>query len=458
MKKYLVLQEIYRNFLIFISLMLAIFIYRPSFACNLVEHEQTQAQIKNHVFPEDNQISRYNFSINDLPRDLVFETLDYLIQDLPDFKSLYALSLVNKKFNTLTQDSQLIKLTSRVFPHVPQQYIDNFKSCLSTQSLGHENISSMKLAGTLLKFFMNKQYEEFLFFEDKILREEHSLYFNEFNETELKTIEQEIKQSNTKYHNIRNYMRKEKILNDFNTRVIESCIQFRKHRMINHIQNLEFCFYLSNELTRITSEGINLIKVFAEEHNLPLDIDLANNNFSWIPDSFFSLENVTRLILSDNCLSYIPDAITKFASSLTSLKLENYQPFGKNSFSVIPDFIYKLHNLKELNMSSTGIREFTHKDLMSIRQNLNQINYIDLSYNKIISIPQLDDADYKLTINYRGNPTDKLNFIRGQSMGKFRYTLGVISQFTDIDPILVLSTLLTGTIAGGYKIISYYYF
>jgi len=105
-------------------------------------------------------------------------------------------------------------------------------------------------------------------------------------------------------------------------------------------------------------------------------LDLGDNQITVIPEAIGQLSNLTQLNLIFNQITVIPEAIGQL-SNLTLLNL------GGNQITVIPEAIGQLSNLTELDLSSNQITVIPE----AIGQ-LSNLTDLYLSYNQITVIPE----------------------------------------------------------------------
>jgi len=126
-------------------------------------------------------------------------------------------------------------------------------------------------------------------------------------------------------------------------------------------------------------------------------LNLANCNFTLLPESIENFKNLKKLYLTGNKLTSLPESICNL-SELEELHIncndihslpQNINKLtklcklsmGQNNLTDIPESIYELYNLKSLGLNDNKIEHISPKI-----KNM-KLNKLNLKNNKLVSIP-----------------------------------------------------------------------
>lgn len=190
------------------------------------------------------------------------------------------------------------------------------------------------------------------------------------------------------------------------------------------IGGIEKILCMKNQLSEIPNVGSpNLASEFFLSQNcirtikmtsfskLVTKIDLTNNKLKEIPRELFALQNLAYLFLSGNRISKIPSSIGKSQIIFLAISGNQLKRLPKRlpptleyllasdcNISEIPEIIYKLEDLQELDLSHNHISivpslptvkklMLNDNELTEFPVDIPECEYLDVSCNKIQQIP-----------------------------------------------------------------------
>ncbi|KAI2797880.1 Leucine-rich repeat-containing protein 57 [Blomia tropicalis] len=166
-----------------------------------------------------------------------------------------------------------------------------------------------------------------------------------------------------------------------------------KQSVKSHMENAQRTgvFQLSNaKLAEIPPELFRLKSLRS--------IDLSSNKLKEIPPTFGMFTNLRTLMLNANQLTKLPEEIGQLS------KLETISLSG-NLLESIPSSFINLRSLRRVELSNNCIKKFPTNELANLRQ----LDFLDLSNNKIGIIPSGVDSIYASEINLNGNQLTKID-------------------------------------------------
>lgn len=203
----------------------------------------------------------------------------------------------------------------------------------------------------------------------------------------------------------------------------------KQEEMIIKSLDLSFSQYTSSQLhknflqTKIIKENIMVMNLSANDlEEMPKSIDqfvnlssldLSQNLLTKLDDSITRLPKLNTLILTNNRLNEnsLPKIFSKvFAGTLKVLSL------GGNNFTLIPDQIYELSNLRSLYLGGNQLQSVSRKiQNLERLQNLylggNQLDDIPFEVGLLQNLQSLSLCENKLKVNFlKVNFTVQLNF------------------------------------------------
>lgn len=205
-------------------------------------------------------------------------------------------------------------------------------------------------------------------------------------------------------------------------RLHNNCIENASYPSLIGVEKV---LLMRNKLTEIPNIGSpNLVSEFFLSQNsirtmklqsfskIVTKIDLTNNKLTEIPRELFALPSLTQLYLSGNKLLKIPSAIANSQIITLSISGNPLKHFPKAfpptleyllasncNISEIPEILYKLEDLQELDLSHNHISTvpqlptikkliLTDNEITEFPNQIPLIEYLDVSCNKIASIPK----------------------------------------------------------------------
>ncbi|MCP9754084.1 GTP-binding protein [Lacihabitans sp. CCS-44] len=153
-----------------------------------------------------------------------------------------------------------------------------------------------------------------------------------------------------------------------------------------------------------------------------LILQLQNGRIKNLPTELFSCENLKQLDLFKNNIDKLPDWFYKLSS------LEIFS-LNSNKFTEIPSLIFLVKNLRSFSIRDNKIKEIQKNHL----QELFKIEKIDLAFNQIVSIPEVENEIFVTDLNLSGNQLTKFpNFLsNAKNLKNLNLSNNQISFFDD---------------------------
>ncbi|MCB0725792.1 MAG: leucine-rich repeat domain-containing protein [Ignavibacteriae bacterium] len=176
---------------------------------------------------------------------------------------------------------------------------------------------------------------------------------------------------------------------------------------IGTLNNLQYCNLSKNQLTSLPPEIKHL-------RNLQWLI-LEDNNIASLPGEITELTNLEVLNLDGNSALDV-DGAFQVAGAIPSLKELS---MNKVLINTLPKSFFSLNNVEKLYLSNTGLNYFPEE-----MGQLYKLKVLDLTFNNIVTVPSdIEDMKRLLEIYLGGNQITKFPI----EIQELRYTLQKIS-------------------------------